>query len=106
MSPQDIANGIAEGAQKNLDGLDVISIGPMWANDVDGQTYIEVYAVLPKDGGKDFGLFIADCEPEAKSDVCGHLQDEICEYHIIRRNGAPALSIMLPTNRCGWFLAR
>jgi hypothetical protein len=30
----------------------------MWANDVGGETYIEVYAVLPKDGGKDFAANI------------------------------------------------
>jgi hypothetical protein len=33
MSPVDIAAGIAKDAQENLDGLDVVSVGPMWLGD-------------------------------------------------------------------------
>jgi hypothetical protein len=55
MSPVDIAVGIAKDAQENLDGLDVVSIGPMWLGEAD---QIEVYAVVPKDGGKDFAANI------------------------------------------------
>jgi hypothetical protein len=55
MSPVDIAAGIAKDAQENLDGLDVVSIGPMWLGDAE---QIEVYAVVPKDAGKDFAANI------------------------------------------------
>jgi hypothetical protein len=55
MSPVDIATGIAKDAQENLDGLDVVSISPMWLGDADK---IEIYAVVPKDGGTDFAANI------------------------------------------------
>jgi hypothetical protein len=35
--PLRIAEAIAKDAQENLDGLDVVSIGPMWSTEVDGQ---------------------------------------------------------------------
>jgi hypothetical protein len=51
---RDAAARIAKDGQENLDGLDVVSVGPMWANDVDGETYIELYAVVPDHEGDDF----------------------------------------------------
>ena len=35
-------------------GLDAVSIGSTWASEIDGQTYIDSYAVLPENGETDF----------------------------------------------------
>jgi hypothetical protein len=51
MSPEDIARRIAKEAHENLEGLDVVSVGPMRTGESE---LIELYAVVPKDGRKDF----------------------------------------------------
>jgi len=52
--PADIAAGIAKGAQENLAGLDVVSVGPMFADEMAGELYAQVYIALPNRAGDDF----------------------------------------------------
>ena len=46
-SPEDIAKRIAKEAQENLEGLDVVTVGPMRTGE---SGLIELYAVVPKNG--------------------------------------------------------
>jgi hypothetical protein len=46
-TPEDIAKRIAKEAQENLEGLDVVSVGPMRTGE---SGLIELYAVVPKNG--------------------------------------------------------
>jgi hypothetical protein len=52
--PADIAAGIAKDAQENLAGLDVVSVGPMFANEIAGELYAQVHIVLPNRAPDDF----------------------------------------------------
>ena len=52
--PADIAAGIAKGAQENLAGRDVVSVGPMFADEMAGELYAQVYIALPNRAGDDF----------------------------------------------------
>jgi hypothetical protein len=45
--PAGIARGIAKDAQEHLGGLDVISIGPIFADEYAGDLYLQLYTVLP-----------------------------------------------------------
>jgi hypothetical protein len=54
MIPADIAQGTAKDAQEHLGGLDVISVGPMFADEYAGDLYLHLYTVLPNREGHDF----------------------------------------------------
>jgi hypothetical protein len=54
MIPADIAQGIAKDAQEHLGGLDVISVGPIFADEYAGDRYLQLYAVLPNREGDNF----------------------------------------------------
>jgi hypothetical protein len=57
MIPADIAQGIAKDAQEHLGGLDVISLGPIFADEYAGdryrQLYTQLYTMLPDHEGDD-----------------------------------------------------
>jgi hypothetical protein len=53
-SPQAIAESIAKDARENLDGCDVVSVGPFFLDEDAGAQYLHCYVVLPCDGGKNF----------------------------------------------------
>ena len=52
----DIALGVAKDAQENLGGLDVVSVGPIFADKMGGDLYLQLYAVLPNGAGDDFAV--------------------------------------------------
>jgi hypothetical protein len=54
LQPGEIAAGIAKDAQENLAGLDVVSVGNIFADNVAGDRYLQVYIVLPDRAGDDF----------------------------------------------------
>jgi hypothetical protein len=54
MMPADIAQSIVKDAQEHLGGLDVISIGPIFADEYAGDVYLQPNTVLPNREGDDF----------------------------------------------------
>jgi len=54
MIPADIAQGIAKAAQEHLGGLDVMSVGSIFADEYAGDLYLQHYTVLPNREGDDF----------------------------------------------------
>jgi hypothetical protein len=52
--PADIAAGIAKDGQENLAGLEVVSVGSIFASDVGGELYLQLYIALPNRAGDDF----------------------------------------------------
>ena len=53
MIPADIAQGVAKDAQEHLGGLDVISVGPIFADEYDGDRCRQPYTMLPNRVGDD-----------------------------------------------------
>ena len=54
LQPGQIAANIARDAQENLAGLEVVSVGPMYAEQVPGAVRYGVVVIVPERGGKDF----------------------------------------------------
>jgi len=54
LQPAEIAAGIAKDAQENLAGLDVVSAGPIFADEMGGGLYLRLYTVLPNRASDDF----------------------------------------------------
>jgi hypothetical protein len=54
ITPGEIAAGIAKDAQEYLGGLDVVSVGPIFADEMGGDPYLQLYTVLPNREGNDF----------------------------------------------------
>jgi hypothetical protein len=57
LSPEAIAEGIARNAQ-GLEGLDVVSVGPMFVDDMGGWPCLHAYVVLPKNGAQDYASIL------------------------------------------------
>jgi hypothetical protein len=47
LQPGEIAAGIAKDAQENLAGLEVVSVGSIFTDEMAGELYLQVYIVLP-----------------------------------------------------------
>jgi hypothetical protein len=51
LQPGEVAANIAKDAQENLAGLEVVSVGSMFADEMAGELYLQVYIVLPNRAG-------------------------------------------------------
>ena len=51
---RDVAAVIATDARENLDGVDVVSVGPLLADPVRGGVQYSAVVIVPERGGKDF----------------------------------------------------
>jgi hypothetical protein len=56
-SMRDVAARIADYARENLDGVDVVSIGPLYGEPGPGGVQYSVPVIVPQRGGKDFAPY-------------------------------------------------
>jgi hypothetical protein len=61
LQPGEVAANIAKDAQENLAGLEVVSVGSMFADEMAGELYLQVYIVLPNRAGDGRGALDHSC---------------------------------------------